>query len=728
MITIKQTLSLAYLLVTCLSAVPGAAQTASATPFGLQPLSQSSPMTEFKAPNALTALKLNPADPLPVEAAFNLSASRSDTSINIAFRIANAYYLYKDKIHVSVLPPAKAVIPALPKGIVQYDATFAKELETYRNGLQLALSDAAAGSNGALSIDVYSQGCADIGICYPPQRQRISFAPQQTVASIQTLAYTPFESGAAAVSGANAAKPVITTTSKVVPATAAEPSAAQSGSASSNLTPQTASTALAPVVTSPSPSPTASLNTTPTTQQTSTVVQENKAIQTLLVNRNAAWLMLGFFGFGLLLTFTPCVLPMVPIVSAIVLGSARGQPASGAPSGLAARPWQGLALSAAYVAGMVSVYTALGVVAGLAGAALSAYLQHPALISGFAILMLVLAGAQFGWYDVSPMRWFGAHTAPAHAHTGLLRYASVAGMGALSAVMVGPCITAPLAGVLGFIAQTGNVWTGALALFSLAMGMGVPLLLLGAGGARYLPTSGAWLSEMSHGFGIMLLASAIWLAQSMLPTWLSTVLWLGLVVLLAEWLGAFKPWSHQAQRLTRLKQALAYACVLWAALIIAGMAMGRFDALSPLAGILAGASRQPFSAQATTQSKPAFELVLAQDVDRALHNTAGQLVLLDIYADWCVSCIEFERFTFTDRTVAAAMTEFKLLKVDVTRNTPADQALLKKLKLFGPPAIVFYTPNGQEIDGMRVIGFQKAPVFLQHLNMVQAAAPVRNRS
>jgi thioredoxin:protein disulfide reductase len=619
-----------------------------------QSLNQSStplrsvPLDELAAKNGARQNNIAVNEPLPVETAFSLSATRLDKRVNIQFLIADGYYLYKDKISLKPLTPPSLSELVLPSGKIKFDETFAKNVETYRTKLTINPIQSSTTIDASLVIDVYSQGCADIGICYPPQLQRLTFNANNPKAVVSTLDYLPN----------NAAGSIIKTESTPVQASTQQPSLAAQWLNSSNL----------------------------------------------------FVLVFGFIGFGLLLSFTPCVLPMVPIVSAIVLGRSSTQTPSGAQHVNSA--FAGFKLSLAYVLGMCITYTLVGVLAGLAGAGFGAFLQHPALLSFFALLMLVLAGAQFGWYTLSmPQTWINALSGE-QKKSSSHRYIGIIFMGALSAIMVGPCVTAPLAGALAYIAQTGNAWTGGLALFSLAFGMGIPLLLIGAGGARWLPKTGPWMNKVTYAFGIMLLCVAVWMMQSLLAAWVSTALWVFMLLLTAEMLGAFE-FARHTTKLSRLAQLIGLLCLVWAAAVTWGMASGRFDVLQPL-------SPQTYnSASAANGNRtPTFKVIPSDALETTLASLNGKPAVLDVYADWCVSCVEFERFTFREPQVANLLEQFTLLKVDTTQNTASDQALLKRLKLFGPPAIVFYSPQGKELEGARVIGFQAAQPFSEHLKQV----------
>jgi thioredoxin:protein disulfide reductase len=674
-------------------------------------------------------------DPLPVEQAFVISATRRPTGVSIQFLSANGYYLYRENFKILATASQADLTPALPPGVVKYDETFGKNVATFRGMLSLPEIKLTQPMSEALSIDVYSQGCADIGICYPPQYQRVQFAPNTTTATIAT-----FEPPRLPFNGKTA------NTSPLKSPLAASVNAAQRPQANSHSLSLEAAPSSPAASTLPAVNNAVSSANTANTDQLSGIKpastsQQPSSVAHLFQGTHPAWLVLAFIGFGLLLTFTPCVLPMVPIVSAIVLGgheqftranstSTTNNTANNTVSSINTQ--QALLRSASYVLGMCVAYTALGVLAGLAGQGLAGFLQQAWVLYAFAALMVLLAGAQFGWYRLTLPAFLSNRAAAQQdqlrstQRSGIVHFAGIAVMGALSALMVGPCLTAPLAGVLTYIAQTGDAWSGGLALFGLSLGMGIPLLVVGVGGARWLPKTGAWMEHVNYGFGLMLLAVAVWMVQSLLPAWLLSVLWLTLLVLTAQALGAFRVFSHassgtssstSSSRLISLLQSLGFICLVWAIAMVWGMAAGRFDPLSPLKASDVSAAQRGVTAVAVQ-----FETIPAAQVATRLNQVGNTPIILDFYADWCVSCIEFERDTFADPQVAAQLAAFTLLRVDVTQNTVKDRALLKQLGLFGPPAILFFTRQGDkpyaEDAAARVIGFQSAEPFLQQLKTV----------
>ena len=412
------------------------------------------------------------------------------------------------------------------------------------------------------------------------------------------------------------------------------------------------------------------------------------------------WQVVGFFfGMGVLLSLTPCVLPMLPILSSLIVGVEQ-------------RPsrWRGLALAASYSLGMALVYTAMGLAAGLAGEGFAAALQTPWVIGGFAVMLAVFALSMFDVYELRlPSRFTGQLT----DHCNRLppgRVLAVFAMGGVSALIVSPCVTAPLAGALLFISQSGDVLQGGLALFAMAAGMSVPLLLLGASAGRWVPKAGAWMHGVKRLFGLLMLGVALWVAQPVLPIAFVLGLW-GLLLLLTGFL--LKPFSapihHRHALRLGVQRALGVAALTLGVVQLVGAASGGRDPLRPLAHL--GSGRDSVGAA------PVFQPVRSEaDLDAALKTAAGRTVMLDFYADWCVSCKEMERFTFSEGSVSLRLKPALLLKADVTANTEMDRALLRRFKLFGPPGTLFFDPQGQEIVSARVVGFQGVRRFSESLS------------
>ncbi len=405
-----------------------------------------------------------------------------------------------------------------------------------------------------------------------------------------------------------------------------------------------------------------------------------------------------FFGAGLLLTFTPCVLPMIPILSGIIVGEGRKVTRRRA-----------FLLSLAYVLGMAVTYTAIGVGAALSGSLLSAALQNAWVLGAFAAVFVLLALSMFGFYELQlPASW-NARLADASNRLSGGRWGAVGLMGVLSAAIVSPCVVAPLAGALLYIGQTRDTLLGGAALFSMAIGMGAPLVLVGVSGGMLLPKAGEWMRAVKQFFGVLLLAVAVWIIAPVIPVAVQMLLWAALLVGSGVFLRALEPLPQGASGWTRLWKAVGILALLAGLAQGIGALSGARDPLRPLVGVFADSPE--------AQQSPAFETVRTlADLDARL-KIAGKPVLLDFYADWCVSCKEMERFTFSDPQVQARLSGMTLLRVDVTANSANDKALLRRYRLFGPPGIVFFDASGREIEGVRVIGYQSPEKFMKSLDL-----------
>jgi thiol:disulfide interchange protein DsbD len=415
------------------------------------------------------------------------------------------------------------------------------------------------------------------------------------------------------------------------------------------------------------------------------------------------WTVVGvFFVAGLLLSLTPCVLPMLPILSSIIVGA----------GGRVTRT-RGLLLAISYSLGMALIYTALGVAAGLAGEGLAAALQKPWVLGVFALALVGFSLSMFGVYELQlPSRLTGGlSNASQRLPTG--RFAGVFVMGGVSALIVSPCVAAPLAGALVYLSQTRDVVLGGSALFALAGGMSVPLLLLGASAGALLPRVGAWMDGIKHFFGMLLLGVALWTVQPVLPAVLAQALWGALLIGTAAMLGLFQPAHAIHQPRTWLRKTVSVVAMVYGLLQLVGAAAGGTDPLRPLAGL---GRMETVGGLAASSGELTFKAVRSvAELDLALAS-AGRPVMLDFYADWCVSCKEMERYTFSDPAVRQRLSGVLLLKADVTANSDADRELLKRFKLFGPPGTIFFDASGREHDGVRVIGFQNAELFLSSLS------------
>jgi len=409
------------------------------------------------------------------------------------------------------------------------------------------------------------------------------------------------------------------------------------------------------------------------------------------------WLaLLSFFGFGLLLAFTPCVFPMIPILSGIIAGSGENISTQRA-----------FVLSVVYVLATCVIFTIAGVVAGLAGANLQAAFQKPWILWSFAIVFVLLSLSMFGFYELQLPSRFQSKIADFSNRQQGGSLIGVAIMGLLSALIVGPCVAPPLAAAVLYISQTRDPVFGGLALFVLSLGMGAPLVVFGTAAGRLLPRAGAWMDAVKAVFGVLFLGLAIWMLARVLDAFWIMLMTGALAIASAVYLGALERLPEGASGWRRLWKALGIVLLVAGAAEILGAAAGGRDVTQPLAGIVAGGGKSDSSALAFRTIKS------VDDLDRALAEAkaAKQPVMLDFYADWCVSCKEMEKFTFSQPDVHKALAGFVLLKADVTANDDADQALLKRFSLFGPPATIFFS-DGAERRALRLIGFEKADDFI----------------
>jgi thiol:disulfide interchange protein DsbD len=597
-------------------------------------------------------------DFLPPEQAFKFSAHMADAhTIVVNYAIADGYYMYRERFHFSA-NGARLGEPAIPPGKVKFDDTFQKNVETYHHGVEIRIPVEAT---GPFTLNASGQGCADKGLCYPPQDTSVQLAPgggepQMSVAPGQSL---PPGQGAFAFPG-KAAQPAPQVDTPAAMAPAAAP-AAQSA---------------APAAPAPAPARGAP--------------SELSGIASLLQGGRLLAIIPAFILLGLGLAFTPCVLPMVPILSSIIVGEGGQVHRS-----------RGLVLSLAYSLGMAIVYTALGVAAGLVGEGLAAALQNPWVLSSFALLIAAMSLSMFGVFQLQVPAALQTRLASASGRQASGKLAGVFVMGAISALIVGPCVAAPLAGALVYISQTRDVVIGGAALFAMAIGMSIPLLLVGVSAGSLLPRAGMWMEAVKRFFGVLMLAMALWMAAPVLPGLAQMLLWAALLLgygfYLLRGLGKNGHWAGSA---------LGAACVVLGAVQLVGAASGARDPIAPLARFTGGAPARPL---AFTRIKTVAQL------DAALAATGGRTALLDFYADWCVSCKEMEKLTFVDPAVKARLANTVLLQVDVTANDADDRAMLKRFGLFGPPGIIMFDKRGTEIPDSRVIGYQDTNKFLGSL-------------
>jgi thioredoxin:protein disulfide reductase len=431
-------------------------------------------------------------------------------------------------------------------------------------------------------------------------------------------------------------------------------------------------------------------------------VSEQDEIANALRSGNTWLTLVIFFGAGLLLAFTPCVFPMIPILSGIIVGQ-----------GEEITTRKAFYLSLVYVLAMALTYTIVGILVGLSGENIQAWFQNPWIIGSFAAIFVALSFSMFGFYDLQmPASIQSKLTNISNSQQGG-NIVGVAIMGFLSALIVGPCVTAPLVGALIYIAETGDAVLGGMALFSLSMGMGAPLLLIGASAGKFLPKAGAWMDAVKAVFGVLLLGLAIWLLERVAPAAATMALWAALIIVSAIYMGAMDTLAEGSSGWKKLWKGLGMLLLIYGIIILLGLASGNRNVFQPLKG-LAGISGGT-AAQAEHLSFKQIKGVDGFTVELEKAKAAGKTVMLDFYADWCVSCKEMEHFTFSDPAVQKALDGVVLLQADVTPNDDKDTELYKYFGIIGPPSIMFFGADGKENRNYRVVGFMPADEFSEHV-------------
>lgn len=432
--------------------------------------------------------------------------------------------------------------------------------------------------------------------------------------------------------------------------------------------------------------------------KTTTALTPQEKIKNLLLHHGLIPIILSFIGFGLLLSFTPCVLPMIPILSGIILG--HGHHIS---TGKAFR------LSLVYVLSMSFTYAIAGVLVGYIGGSLQAFLQKPWVLILFSLIFVLLALSLFGFYNIQPPQRLEAYIARITGHQKQGSYIGVIVMGCLGTLIVSPCVTPPLIGALSYISQSGDAFIGGVALFALGIGMGIPLLIIGTTGRKFLPHAGPWMNGVKSFLGVLLLGAAIYILQRILPGAVVLMLWATLLIGCAVYMGALSNGLKDGWR--RLWRGFGIVLLVYGILMIIGAAMGNSNPLQPLI-------------HSTKKSELTFTKIKnISELNQALDNakTQNKPVMLDFYADWCIACKIMDRTTFADPSVQSALQNFILLRADVTANDAEDKALEQSYHVIAPPTILFFKPDRTELKNLRIVGETDAILFLRQLQEIQKA-------
>jgi len=581
-----------------------------------------------------TIAQLGESEFLPPDQAFRVEVvAQGADMVRVDFLVTPGYYLYRHRFNFSLdsaagTPSATLGSPDIPQGEWKEDEFFGRQ-QVFHEGVSVSIPvSRAPGGAVELPIVVGLQGCAEKGLCYPPEKRRFKVSLPATDSAANT----------------NALDRSVDRTSSA------------SGGAQS--------------------------------RGTQGFVSEQDRLAELIRTGNLSLVLATFFGLGLLLAFTPCVLPMVPILSGIIAGQG-----SGVTTGRA------FALSLSYVLGMAVMNTLAGVAAAAAGQQIQALFQQPWIIVLFSLIFVALALSMFGLFTIQMPASLQTRLSDVSNRQRAGTFGGVAVMGALSALIVSACVAPPLFAALAVIAQTGDMVRGGSALFVMSLGMGVPLLVIGTSAGRLLPKAGGWMDTVKKFFGVLMLAVAAWMLSRLVEDRWSLLLWA-----VPAAIGAGLLFSEVKTRSVTgwIMRGLGAVLGLYALALIAGVFLGGRDPLAPIPQL------------AKPQKTLEFTVIkTVDDLDRAIAAAAagGRPAMLDFYADWCVSCKEMERYTFTDAAVQASLANAVLLKADVTANDEADQALLRRFEIFGPPTIAFWGSDGVERKNYRVVGFMKADEF-----------------
>jgi len=601
--------------------------------------------------------------PLSPDEAFALTVAReADGDLSFVWAIAPGYYLYREHTAAAVANSAAPLPLDLAQGRSKDDPDFGM-VDIWRDiGRAVMSADTLAQAGAPSSISITYQGCLEDSICYPPTTRTVTVParPKARIDNPEVDAQTA--PAAALVALAPDASVVSPTANSVTSATA------------------TASAALP------------------------TKAKDDSFVERLALKGGAAWVLAAFFGFGVLLAFTPCVLPMYPILAGVIGRGADGRGSR-----------RGLVLSVAYVLGLSSALALLGVAAAWSGQNLQMALQSAWAVGAVAVIFVVLAISTFGAFTLQlPSAWTSRLSRDdGHGRRTLL---SAAGLGFVSALIVGPCVTAPLAGALLYIAQTGDILLGAAALFFLGLGKGLPLIAFGTAGARFLPKAGPWMDRVKMVFGFVFLAMAWWLASRILPPPATLALGAALALALAAALGLFSPASTRLS--SRFGRAAGLAAATWGVLLLGGLSLGAVDPWRPLAPLTRSSPTAAIAAQ------PAAVVVDQPGLDRALAAASARQrpALLYFTADWCVSCRVMERRVFQNQDVVARLAEVDLIQVDLTRSTPETRAMMKRYLVAGPPTLIFMSRSATEAPDTRLVGETSVQPMLDALKRAGAAA------
>lgn len=610
---------------------------------------------------------------LPAAMVFQMTSRASaPNQYTLTWRVAQGYYLYKDQMKIvatdgATVSSVKWTTPTQSKD----DPTFGQVQVFHNQAIAVVTVNTSKVTTGQPILNVRYQGCADGGLCYPPINAQVALNVANTPAPVDKTA---------------AVTPAADTNNAVVNASSARPIDPNESAATTSTNTATATTSSVPELGAPTPTRLSS---------------DSNSLSQFLNTASLPMILGTLLLLGIGLAFTPCVFPMMPILTSLIAGEDKKT----------LTPLRGFKLSLVYVLGMALVYALLGSLMGALGARanVAIWLQKPVVIIASAALFVVLALSMFGLFTLQlPTKLQNRLNQLSNQQKGG-RMTGGFVMGAISALVVSPCVSAPLVGVLGFISTTGNAVMGAVALFTLGLGMGIPLIVLGTTGGKFLPKAGAWMDAVKGVFGIGLLAVAIVLLERILPPTLSMVLWAMLCAGTAVWMGAF---AQAHTRVAQVFKALGLLVFAYAIALLIGAWSGQTNPLKPLAGF--SFARANMQGANSSEGVPFKTIKTIDALNDELTNAkqAGKPVVLDLVADWCASCKVMERTTFMDAQVVARLSKYTALRLDITDTSSAHNAWMQTQGIFGPPVVQFYDAQGNELKDQRVTGEANANEFL----------------
>ncbi len=618
--------------------------------------------------NSLYAI--SESDVLMPNQAFKPSATLKNNKINIEIKLGNEIYAYKNKLKFIIISPKNISLDKdiqLPKPVKYHG--FIVYFNKVNVKIPISLIKKRLGiKKGKIKLKVHFQGCTKLGLCYAPMNKTFEFNLKNINKTVSLSTITPNQKKTKKwnLAGINSSKKksINTKTVKNVRQT--------------------------------------------TVDSSSSISEENKIADTL--SKSSLWIVLiTFFGFGLLLSLTPCIFPMIPILSSIIVSQSK--------ENMNAK--RGFFLSLIYVLSMSVAYAMAGVLAGLFGSNIQIFLQNPWVITIFSAVFVALAFSMFGFYELQLPRFIQtkiSKTSDSAQGKGII---GVAVMGFLSALIVGPCVAAPLAGALIYIGQTGNALLGGFALFIMSLGMGVPLLFVGIGAGKFMPKPGGWMQNVSKIFGVIMLAVALYLFSRVIPDMLTMILWAFLFIGSAVYLGALEPFKIGASGLSKIAKVTGIIFLIYGIMLFVGAYLGNTNPLNPLeSSTKITTSYQSNNSNNIQQQENKFIVVKDINELEKIINSSSKPVMVDFSADWCVSCKELDVKTFGNQRVKKLLQNFTLIRADVTENSEAQKKMMKKYQVFGPPVMVFFDKNHNQLKDKKLVGFIGPDKFITHVKTI----------